>query len=277
MEETKRLEELWKEYHENRLAHAFLLETNDMDKCLEHLFSFLSVINEVHDKEEDEKLKNLIFTKQLPSLVVIEPDGQNIRKEQILELKRCFQTKPIFSKYNMYVILNAEALNASSANTMLKFLEEPEDNILGFFLTNNKENMIDTIKSRCQIILDYYDSSLEQIPSVWQGIAKSFINEYEVSGRDAILYQKNVILPLVPSRKELNYLFQSIFKIYESLYFAKLNHLEVNEEYQEFPFLPKKDALYFLKQMDYLAKLLDELNYNVNVNLFLDRFILESR
>ena len=128
------IQELFNEYHEDRLSHAFLIETNHQEKCLENLLDFLGYINCIGDPEEDDKLKRLIKNKSIPSLVIIEPDGQMIKKEQILALKDAFKTKPIFSKYNMYVILNAEQLNPSSANTMLKFLEEPEDYILGFFL-----------------------------------------------------------------------------------------------------------------------------------------------
>ena len=39
-----------------------------------------------------------------------------------------------------YIIKNAERLNPSSANTILKFLEEPEDNIIAILLTNNRYN-----------------------------------------------------------------------------------------------------------------------------------------
>ena len=42
---------------------------------------------------------------------------------------------------------NAEKLNGSSANAMLKFVEEPTEGILGFFITNNKDVIIPTIKN----------------------------------------------------------------------------------------------------------------------------------
>ena len=74
----------------------------------------------------------------LPSLIIIEPDGLNIKKDQILDMMEKFSTKPVFTKFNIYVIREADRFNQSSANTLLKFLEEPEDNIIGFFITNNK-------------------------------------------------------------------------------------------------------------------------------------------
>ncbi len=278
MQESQGMQELLNEYHENRLSHAFLLETNHQEKCLNHLLEFLGYINRTGDEEEDVKLERLIQNRSIPSLVIIEPDGQMIKKEQILELKDFFKTKPIFSKYNMYVILNAEALNASSANTMLKFLEEPEDNILGFFITNNRENIISTIKSRCQVILDYYDTSaFENIPKVWKSIAINYIKEYQLVKEEAVMYNKDVLLPLIHDRKELLYLFQSMNQIYSSLNSVKLLGTSLDAELQPLEFLMKKEENFFLKELQYLAKILDDLNYNVNIQMLLDRYVLESR
>ncbi len=278
MRESKGIQELLLQYNENKLSHAFLLETNNQEECLDNLLDFLSFINRTGDESEDLKIANLIKSESLPSLIVIRPDGMNIKKEQILELKRFFQTKPTFSKYNMYIILSSECLNASSANTMLKFLEEPEDDILGFFITNNKENIIDTIKSRCQIVLDFYENGeFIQIPKIWQSIAVNYIKELECVNDETLLYNKSVILPLLHDKKECLYLFQSIFDIYKSLFECKLSKSMLQEEYKSLEFLLKKDKEYFLSQMHYVSILLDELNYNVNINLFIDRFVLESR
>ncbi len=278
MQESNGMQELIKHFHENTISHAFLLETNNQEKCLAALLQFLSYINQVDDKVENSKLSNLIENEKLPSLIIIRPEGLTIKKEQILSLKRFFKTKPVFSKYNMYIILNAEFLNISSANTMLKFLEEPEDNILGFFVTNNKENIIDTIRSRCQIVVDNYeDVCTFSIPKVWESIAVNYIKEYELMHEEAILYNKNVILPLVHDRKEALFLFQSIFQIYEVLFMCKVKNNNLADEYKSLNFLLKKDNDYFLKQLQYLSILLDDMNYNLNINLLIDRFVLESR
>ena len=65
--------------------------------------------------------RSLIDSNNLPSLQIIEPVGKFIKKEQIVDLKNKFKYKPIYSKNNIYIIKNAEKLNTSSANTMLKF------------------------------------------------------------------------------------------------------------------------------------------------------------
>lgn len=278
MSNSDGMNELLAHYHENKLSHAFLLETNDQEQCLKNLLEFLAFINRTGDEEEDEKLSHMILHENFPSLIVIRPEGVSIRKEQILDLKNIFKTKPIFSKYNMYILMNAECLNLSSANTMLKFLEEPEDNILAFFITNNKENIIETIKSRCQVVMDCYSNVVEvSIPKVWQSIAVNYVKEYECVHDEAILYNKNVLLPLIHDKKECLYLFKSIFQIYEMLYKCKLNSSSLIEEYQDLAFLLKHDVSFFVCQLSYISNILDHLNYNVNINLLLDRFVLEGR
>ena len=75
---------------------------------------------------------------------------------------------------------------------MLKFLEEPEDNILGFFITSNKERVIDTIKSRCQIMkIDYATKS-----KVDEKIVE-YANEYvsRILNNCDLIVNKEFILP----------------------------------------------------------------------------------
>ena len=210
-------------------------------------------------------------------MLTIYPDGQNIKKEQILELKRAFQTKPVFSKYNMYVIMDAENLNSSSANTMLKFLEEPEEYIIGFFITNNKENVIDTIKSRCQILLDYYDvNEMGDVPLEYQEMALHYALELETTHEDTLLYNKDTLLPFIKDKKSAFWLFKSLLELYENLYYASLHISELKEQNEGFRFLLKKDSNYFLKKLHVIMEILDELNYNLNISLVLDRFVLEE-
>ena len=278
MQEGNALRELQKELHENKLAHAFLLETNHPDFCFQNILLFLKHLNcpsSYHEDCRDCSLCHLIDSSNLPSLVVIEPDGMTIKKEQILLLKSFFQTKPIYSKYNMYIVRNAECLNSSSANTMLKFLEEPEEGIIGFFITNNKENVIDTIRSRCQILKDYYEDEQNlSIPSDWYEIAIRYLNELENHKCSALIYNKDVLMPLIHDRKELYYLFYHLLDICHKCYQKKLRNEPFVEE--DLLFLEKKDTICFQKLLSLVTDLLEKMNYNVNISLILDCFVLKG-
>ena len=177
MFENPILNELVKRYREKKLAHAYLIETNNYDKALQDLKEFIKIINcpeEYKKKCEKCNLCNLINKDNLPSIKIIEPDGASIKKVQMEELKEAFSTKPVYSRYNTYIIMNAEKLNSSSANSMLKFIEEPTDGIIGFFITNNKDVMIETIKSRCQsLILKYENKNI--VESLGINVLKLFL------------------------------------------------------------------------------------------------------
>ncbi len=52
----------------------------------------------------------------------------------------------------VFIILNAEKLNDQAANALLKTLEEPSGNSLIILTTSNKDSLLPTIISRCQLV-----------------------------------------------------------------------------------------------------------------------------
>jgi DNA polymerase-3 subunit delta' len=87
-----------------------------------------------------------------PDLSVLFPDGQNYKKEQINAIIQDNIRKPIKSDYKIYIIQKAHKMQASSANALLKALEEPSESTIFILLSNNINGFLPTIKSRCQIL-----------------------------------------------------------------------------------------------------------------------------
>ena len=172
----------------------------------------------------------------------------------------------------MYIILNAECLNASSANTMLKFLEEPEEGIIGFFITNNKENVIDTIKSRCQLFVST-DSVSKSLDENCKDLAISFVFEVETAHDNALFFCKNSVIPVLDDKQKYISFFQYVFDIYKDIYDSKVENKR--NVIQKLTFLLEKDIKYFLKRMNLIVEILNALEYNVNLQFIFDRFILE--
>ena len=246
------------EFHERKLAHAFLVQTNQYDKTYNSILNFIKMINcpSVYKDECDIcNLCRLVDSGNLPSLIVIEPDGNVIKKEQLLSLKDSFKTKPVFSKYNIYIIKNAELLNSSSANTILKFLEEPEDDIIGFFITNNKDNVMETIQSRCQILFDYYDD-VSYLDKLDLTLVFDFLSKFE-SRVDYLNFLKN------------------LFYVFEHLLDVSLNVTDL--KYIELSFLLNKGSDYYISWLNLISKYLKRVNYNINILLSLDSFVLEAQ
>lgn len=273
MIEAVNLQQLINRSHENKLAHAFLLETNNVNKCLIDILSLLKQLN--CPSNYDVKCSNecnickLIDTDNLPSLIIIEPDGQVIKKTQILEMMEKFSTKPVYSKYNMYVIKEADRFNASSANTLLKFLEEPEDNILGFFITTNKENVISTIRSRCQIIScmykdeTYLDNDNEYLDEV-----KIYLNEI-YRNKDDLIYNKTHMSGLYKERMEWEKFF------YTMLYYVRDCYSNPNS--YKIEMLKNCGVSQLIEIINIIEEVLKHIKYNGNIDLILDKFVIEMR
>ncbi len=62
------------------------------------------------------------------------------------------QTKPTLSQRKIFIVSEAEKLNASSQNCLLKVLEEPPPYCCIILLCTRMEQLLPTIKSRCQIV-----------------------------------------------------------------------------------------------------------------------------
>ena len=275
---NKRINELVKKYHENKLSHAFLFVTNDLVKCnkdVKELIKAISCPNKFKEECEDCNICYQIENNVIPNIKEIYPDGQFIKKNQILELKEAFMTKPLYIANNIYIINNADKLNSSSANTMLKFLEEPDANIIGFFITNNKESMLETIKSRCQIIIANYDElSIANILGVtneeveqYEKIAVEYLQALLISKIDGLLANKQIILANIQER-------QNISQFYQYLYLTINQYINNQEENSNYDFLKNIEFSQLVLLQKLLYNTLESLSFNVNIELLMDNFVL---
>ena len=273
MFEADKFNELKKKYEDNKLSHAFLIETNNYELCLNDIKQLLKIVNcpdkYKSDCTEQCNLCKLIDLLNLPSIIIVEPDGMSIKKQQLNELQEKFSTKPVYSSYNTYIIKDADMMNDSASNCMLKFLEEPEDNILGFFITTNKERVIDTIKSRCQIMkIDYATKSVVDEKII------EYANEYvrRILENCDLIVNKEFILPSFGTRNEINSLLTVIFDMYMSA---------ISEKY--FPGNKKNDVLSGISleqlknQISIIEKTITLNQANVSLELLLDQFVIEMR
>ncbi|MCA1024433.1 DNA polymerase III subunit delta' [Halobacillus litoralis] len=87
-----------------------------------------------------------------PDLHWIEPDGQSIKKDQILHLQKEFTYTGLESNRKVYIIVDAEKMTVNASNRLLKFLEEPSRQTTAMLLTESGATILDTIRSRCQLL-----------------------------------------------------------------------------------------------------------------------------
>ena len=87
-----------------------------------------------------------------PDFSIIEPDGNTIKIEQIRDMQRRVQEKPIISSKKVYIIDNADQMTKEAQNALLKTLEEPPEFVTIILIGENENEFLATIKSRCMIL-----------------------------------------------------------------------------------------------------------------------------
>ncbi len=87
-----------------------------------------------------------------PDVHIVAPDGLSIKIDQIRSLRAEFNKTGLESKKKFYIIIDAEKMTNSAANSLLKFLEEPYMQTTAILLTEQPQRILPTIISRCQTI-----------------------------------------------------------------------------------------------------------------------------
>jgi DNA polymerase-3 subunit delta' len=138
------VEKIGQSKRDGRLAHAYLLTASRIEP-LEELLS---------------RLVPLFLGSSAPNhpdLHVIRPESKSRRLtiEQIRTLEHVLQLKAYQAPLKVAAIVAADRMclgAAEPANAFLKTLEEPPDNTVIFLLTQNPEQLLPTIRSRCLLL-----------------------------------------------------------------------------------------------------------------------------
>lgn len=87
-----------------------------------------------------------------PDFMMIEPQDGKVKIDQIREMQRKVAEKPIVSDNKVYIIDDSDTMTSEAQNCLLKTLEEPPEYAIIILVTNNKEGLLPTIRSRCEIV-----------------------------------------------------------------------------------------------------------------------------
>ncbi len=92
------------------------------------------------------------FSNNHPDVVRIAPPapGKQIPVSEVRQqLVDDMAIKPFYGSYKIYIVEEAQLLNESSQNAILKTIEEPPEYGIIFLLTENPDALLETIRSRC--------------------------------------------------------------------------------------------------------------------------------
>lgn len=265
---NKLLELFQNSYNCDKISHAFLIGNVSFSKIkddLEYIFSNYFFDGNINLLNEGD-------------LLIIEPENGVITKEKILDLQKCFKTYSLYNKNRVYIIDGVEKMNLSASNCLLKFLEEPQSNIYGILISQNLNKVIPTIKSRCQNILinnliDDDFSYLEE-ETINKYIAK--LKEFEKNGFAIISCSNDIFIKKIEKEDLINFI-----KIVKYFYRECLNYLiysKINI------FNNNKNDIIEVSNNNNINKIINKLliiiedekylDYNINTNLFFDRFLI---
>lgn len=249
----------------NKVSHAYLIELNDYEADMKYIFDFIKMIicnieYSLLDKENN--IIRLIDDNNYPDIKIIEPEGATIKKGQMMDLQRDYSNKSLLDGKRIYVIKEADKLNPASANTILKFLEEPEEDIIAILLTQNRYKILETILSRCQI-LTIKENSMPIIEDDLYDLLKCVINPNDFyikysSRVNDIIQDKDI------AKEKLEKIENIIILYLENKY----NNKEIDEKLIKiFKDIDSNKLLNILKIIEDEIK---RLEFNVNYKLWLD-------
>lgn len=188
-----------------------------------------------------------------PDVHVIEPDGASIKKQQIQELQEEFSKTGVESNKKFYTIVHADRMTVNAANSLLKFLEEPTSETTAILLTEQGQQILPTILSRCQIV------TFKPLSS--EHLTKKLIEQGVAEKKAPLIAQltNNLDEGLALSNDEWFAQAQEIvLKLYEVL---RKNQLEALVTLQENWFLHFKDKDQVDQGLDLLLLILKDLLY----------------
>jgi len=115
----------------------------------------------------------------------VEKKQGNIGKDESLDITKKLSLKSFEGGYKIMIIWMAEKMNIAASNKLLKLIEEPPEKTILILITENEEQIIKTILSRCQVL---------HFPKVSEDdIIKSLINNENIDEKFAqkIAHQSN--------------------------------------------------------------------------------------
>lgn len=254
-----------------KINHAYLLETNYIDR----LELVNCIINRILSFENNITSDDLLKS---GDLIIINEESNLIKLERIDEIKDKFKTKSLLNSKRIYVITEAEKLNNYTSNKLLKFLEEPEDDIISILVTENKKNLLDTIVSRCFNIRFFVNNEKDDLEKESIDKLFDFILNIEENKEQAIAFQNRVNSNSLQDRLYLKDFLNNMLIVYDDVIQYKISS-KVNyflNYVEKIDIISKNNNISDLnKKINVISDCIDRLKYNPNVKLLIDKLIIE--
>ena len=256
-------------------SHAYLFNVNSVNSSFFYAKDFAKriILENVDQNSFDyEDISYKIDHDEFDDLYIVNPDTIGINSEEINKLLTYMETKSLRENgRRVYIIYGFERLSREISNKILKFLEEPQENIYAILLTENYEKILPTIVSRCQVLS--FSFEIEEINLERIDLLKEFFKELIDKKKKMIAYSYNYFKDSLNNRLGLF----SDFEILEKIISDSINYKFINDDksiyvvelLSEYSIEILTDILNITNRLKCLIK------NNINLNLLLDRYIIE--
>ena len=223
--------------------------------------------------------------------------------------KTAFETKGIM----IYIIHLVENMGVEAVNSILKFLEEPGSEIYAFLTTNNENNVLPTIISRCQLLrlksvnrkevineaislnvpkedaelLSYFYNDAELIYDIldskdekddYEDAKKAFVEFLNALGnddkREAIYVCQKSISPLVKTKESARFFIDMLIEAFEDILNIQQGKMPLLESYATILSELSKKLSHVDESLIEILKDRNLVNLNVNTSLLMDHLVL---
>lgn len=255
-------------------SHAYLFNVNSLDSSFLYAKEFAkTIILQGIDKEifEYEDISYKIDNDEFDDLYIVNPETIGINSEEINKLLNYMETKSLRDNgRRVYIIYGFERLTRDISNKILKFLEEPQENIYAILLTENFEKILPTIVSRCQVMNFSFPSKEDNIEKI--ELMMKFLSTLIVDKKKTIAYENDYFYESLTNRLDFYENFEILERIISETLNSNYQNVEnkyVLEDLKTYPNLTIINLLNITNKLKCLIK------NNINLNLLLDRYIIE--
>ncbi len=300
----------------NHLSHAYLLSGNPGTPLLE-VAKYLA--KSILCEDPCPLACNSCITclriddENYPDFIVYDGEKKTIKKEEVGNIEEQFEKTAFESKGIMVYILHlVENMTVEAINSILKFLEEPHEGVYAFLTTNNENNVLPTIISRCQLmrlklidrkevinnaisnnvpkedaeILSYFYNDGDLIQEVLENKekkdsysdAKTAFTEFLTAlenddNREAIYYAQKNIIPLVKTKESARFFLDMLVQAFEDMLNINQGKKPILDSFKETLNNLSKKLNHISESLLEILKDRNLINTNVNISLLIDHLV----
>ena len=255
------------------IPHAIMIESNDEQKGEE----IASIISQMAMCLDDDNKPCGVCNACLKSSNNIHPDiikitgNIGIRSfhiDKIREIRQSAYVVPNEGKYKIYILENAQNMTINAQNALLKILEEPPKAVIFILLCKSSHELLDTIRSRCQIISFNSNELLvnKDIHQIAEDVLQALLDVKEYN----LLISLSVLLK---NKEDFNNVLSCLIMLlrdaYAILYDGEFKYFDSNISQK---ISNRFSCRTILRLIDKIKEIQNYLYYNVNLNLLTTYF-----